>query len=655
MRFEEIKGLGAKRIQALIEAGLTAPSDLLAVFPNKYVFPESKLCDFNVGEEAALIAECISDPVCKYIRKGLSFVKASFSDGNNRFDCVWFNQPFIKRQIMNSNRYAVIGRVKKIGKNAEIYATALTSVDNVNEIVPFYRPYNGIPAKVIKDAIRQILNNVSIQGQISDEICESYGLLPMDRCVRAIHKPTRKEELIESKISAATQILAFNIAVFFTLKGQNVGMKNKTYNDNRCELQRIIRSLPYELTNDQLFALNNIIDDLHSNRKMNRLIEGDVGCGKTIVAFLSMYYVSLSGYQAALMAPTEILAQQHYRKALEFFEPLGINCELVCGSQSKDRREEALFNIETGNAQIVIGTHALFQNSVHFRNLALTVADEQQRFGVEQRGELENKGDCVDSLVMSATPIPRTLALTLYGDLDISLIKTMPTDKAKIFTKFVPKRKEQDMLDFIYRKSLIGEKAYIVCPRVDDDEGISATNVYRELKTKYGEAVGMVHGQMIDENKNKVMNAFLSGIIKILVCTTVIEVGIDVADAVNMVIYDAEAYGLSQLHQLRGRVGRGNKDSYCFVVSKFDAPDERLNYFIKTSNGFELAEYDFKMRGAGDFLGKRQHGTDNIFCDIGINESILNNAKNIANYLVSDGKIELSEGSFDYIKGLTLN
>ena len=237
-------------------------------------------------------------------------------------------------------------------------------------------------------------------------------------------------------------------------------------------MQRIIRSLPYELTNDQLFALNNIIDDLHSNRKMNRLIEGDVGCGKTIVAFLSMYYVSLSGYQAALMAPTEILAQQHYRKALEFFEPLGINCELVCGSQSKDRREEALFNIETGNAQIVIGTHALFQNSVHFRNLALTVADEQQRFGVEQRGELENKGDCVDSLVMSATPIPRTLALTLYGDLDISLIKTMPTDKAKIFTKFVPKRKEQDMLDFIYRKSLIGEKAYIVCPRVDDDEGI---------------------------------------------------------------------------------------------------------------------------------------------------------------------------------------
>ncbi len=654
MQFEDIKGLGTKRIQKLKEAGFNSPVDLLTIFPSKYVSSNSKLGDFSEGDEAALIVQCVSLSVCRFVRKNLSFVRATFSDGQNSFDCVWFNQPFVKRQIVVNKKYAIVGRVKKIGKKTEIYVSVSSALDSEQGIVTIYRSYNGIPAKIIKDAIYQILDKVTIQGQISDEICEKNGLLPLNYCIKTIHRPQNEEDLRQSKISAAIQILAYNIFVFLAIKGQNSQNKGKNYKDNRAILQNVINSLPFRLTHDQFETIENIETDLHSAKRMNRLIEGDVGCGKTIVAFLAMYYVALSGYQAALMAPTEILARQHFSKALDFFGKLGIKCELICGSQSRDRRMEALFNIETGNAQIVIGTHALFQSSVVFKNLALTVADEQQRFGVEQRGSLENKGESVDSLVMSATPIPRTLALTLYGDLDISIIKTMPLHKASIATKFVPKCKGQDMLDYVYRKSLDGEKTYIVCPRVDDSESISVTDVYKRLKSKYGDTVGMVHGQMSDENKNSIMSSFASGEIKILVCTTVIEVGIDVPDAVNIIIYDAESYGLSQLHQLRGRVGRGNKDSYCFVISKFDKPDDRLNYFMKTDNGFELAEYDFKVRGAGDFLGTRQHGTDNIFWDIGISEDILSRAKSLADKLTSSN-IDLENKTFDYIKGLTLN
>ncbi|MCH5163893.1 MAG: ATP-dependent DNA helicase RecG [Clostridiales bacterium] len=654
MRLEEIKGFGVKRIQKLNEAGLSNPSDLLMIFPSKYVFRDSKISDFAVGEEAAVVAECASEPVTKFIRKGLSFVRAVFAQGENEFECIWFNQPYVKKQIIANKTYAIIGKIKSVGKKTQIYVSAFSGVDGDDDIITIYKAYNGIPAKILKEAIAQVLNNVTIQGQISDDFCVKNDILPLNYCIRTLHRPQNREDLYNSKFYAALQILAFNIAAFLQLKGLNSQNKENKYQDNYATLQKVMSSLPYKLTSDQLNAVEEIVRDMHSDKKMNRLLEGDVGCGKTIVAFLAMYYAVMSGYQAALMAPTEILAQQHYAKALDFFGP-NIKCELLCGSQSKDRRLEALFNIQTGNAQIIIGTHSIFQDSVVFNNLALTIADEQQRFGVEQRGNFENKGKNVDSLVMSATPIPRTLALTLYGDLDVSLIKSMPQSKAKIFTKLVPKQKEKDMFDYICRKASEGEKSYVVCPRVDDEESISVTKVYSYLHKKYGNIVGLVHGQMKDEDKNKIMRAFASGTIKILVSTTVIEVGVDVPDAINIIIFDAEAYGLSQLHQLRGRVGRGTKDSYCFVISKGDKPDNRLDYFIKTNNGFELAEYDFKMRGAGDFLGKRQHGNDSIFADVSINETLLSRAKELADELVASGEAKVTAKSFNYIKGLTLN
>ncbi len=627
------------------------PSDLVMYFPSKYVYAESKLAQFSDGE-VAIVATCTSKPSIRYVRKGLSICRATFFDGNESFDCVWFNQPFVVKALTVGCAYALIGKLKR-GKSVELIVSTCSLYDG-SPIMTIYRPLKGIPSKVIKDAIKQIIGKVTIKGQISDEFCLSHGILPLDKCLKSLHCPQNRQELEISRANAALQILSFNLATFLLFKGRIDQNKVKKYDMNIPALQKVMSSLPYELTEDQRLAVEKTVADMHSDRRMNRLIEGDVGCGKTIVAFLAMYYATLSGYQAALMAPTEILARQHYQKAVEFFTPLGVKCELLCGSQNKERRAEALFNIEHGNAQIVIGTHSVFQEAVVFKDLALAVVDEQHRFGVEQRGSLENKGQGTDFLVMSATPIPRTLALTLYGELDVSLIKTIPYGKAKIFTRLVPEKKIGDMFDYLYNRSLEGEKSYIVCPRVDDDETISATELYKKLSKKYGTTVGLVHGQMRDEQKNEAMRQFVVGEVKILVCTTVIEVGLDVPDAINIVIFDAEAYGLSQLHQLRGRVGRGKKDSYCFVVSKEDKPSETIRYFLGTNNGFELAEYDFKVRGAGDFLGKRQHGSDTIFAGVGINEEMLGRAKELADELIKSGEAVASQ-SIDYIKDLTLN
>lgn len=653
MRFEDIKGLGVKRIRKLYDAGLSSPSDLLTIFPSVYVMPGTGISDFEEGS-VALFAQCETEPILKFVRKGLSILKATFFDGKDRFVCVWFNRPFVKKQLCVGKFYAITGSLKRTGSKAEVGVALFASADSTNEILTIYRPYNGVPSKILKEAIIQVLQNVTVQGQIPAEFCEKFNVLPLNICIKTLHMPKNKQELIIAKDSAALQMLAFDIAVFLQIKGEKSQNKANKYAENYEKLRKVIKSLPFELTEDQARAVDTIIADLHSERRMNRLLEGDVGCGKTIVAFLAMYYAAMSGYQAALMAPTEILARQHYLKAVHFFGALGVRCELLCGSQSKERRAEALFNIESGNAQIVIGTHSIFQDTVKFKNLALTIADEQQRFGVEQRGSLENKGIFTDSLVMSATPIPRTLALTLYGDLDITQIKSLPQNKAKILTRYVPEYKQKDMFEYIYRRSFEGESSYVVCPRVDDEEKMSVAGVYADLHKRYGDIVGMVHGQMNETDKNKIMEDFASGKIKILVCTTVIEVGIDVPAAVNMIILDAESYGLSQLHQLRGRVGRGGKESFCFVTSKGKQSD-RLDYFIRTDNGFELAEYDFKTRGAGDFLGKRQHGSDNIFADISVNEELLGRAKSMAQQLVSSGLISCRNRDFEFIKGLTLN
>ncbi|MBE5730614.1 MAG: ATP-dependent DNA helicase RecG [Clostridiales bacterium] len=655
MQFEEIRGFGEKRIQKLKEAGLTNPADLLTIFPSKYIFRNSKISDYAVSDEAALVMTLKTLPVTKFVRKGLSFVRAEFEIYGQTVDCVWFNQPYVKKQLVPGRAYAIVGKVKKASVKPEIYVSSFTAANLTDEVITIYRPYSGIPSKTLKDAILQILGKVNIQGQISDDFCCKNGILSLNICIKTLHLPKNQADLAVAKEHASLQILAFNLAAFLLVKGQNSKIKANKYSQNMDALRNVIKSLPFVLTDSQQKTISQIVQDLHSDRRMNRLIEGDVGCGKTVVAFLAMYYAAMSGYQAALMAPTEILARQHYEKAVGFFGET-FRCEFLCASQSKDRREDALFNIATGNAQIVIGTHSIFQDAVKFKNLSLTIADEQHRFGVEQRGNLENKGIMTDTLVMSATPIPRTLALTLYGDLDISVIDTLPQGKAQIFTRFVPKHKESDMLDYIHSKALDGEKAYVVCPRVEDDSSVSAMQMYKNLCKRYGGIVGLIHGQMRECDKTRVMNEFSSGQIMILVSTTIIEVGIDVPDATNIIIYDAEMYGLSQLHQLRGRVGRGKKDSFCFVVTKGDGLDDRLEYFIKTSNGFELAEYDFKVRGAGDFLGKRQHGESGIFFGQKIDAEFLTRAKRLADKLIVQGEISSNcVENYDYIKGLTLN
>lgn len=646
MRFEDIKGFGKTRIASLNEAGINSPSDLLAFFPYKYVFDDQNLDSFEDGKEVCIVAKLETKKTIRLPAKK-SLVCAKMSRGDYLFEAVWFNRPFVANQLTEGEYYALVGRFKK-GKTPKVYVSVFAVYDG-EFATTIYKSIAGIPSKLIKEGIRAALSAAHIEGNIPDKYCIDCGIPTMDECIKIIHSPQNREQLSICGRSVATQYLAASICLFGREKNKRSGGVKKKYEVKQEKICEAIAKLPFQLTADQVNALNEIVSDLRSEKRMNRLLQGDVGCGKTIVAFLSMYYAALCGYQSVFMAPTEILASQHYAKATDFFGSLGIKCAVLYGSQSKVERERSLAAINAGEAKIIIGTHSLISEEVTFHSLALVVTDEQQRFGVKQRGALENKDD-VDVLVMSATPIPRTLALTVYGALDISSIKQC-AKSAIVKTRTVTMKKEQDMLDYLYKKGLEGEKSYLVCPRVEEDEDlISAVSLYNRLKRKYGNCVGIVHGQMNDSKKNTEMQRFAHGDCTMLVCTTVIEVGIDVPSATSIAIYNPQRYGLSQLHQLRGRVGRGNIDSYCFIVS--DELNDRLAYFVSCSDGFKLAEYDFSQRGAGDFLGTRQHGSQELFGGIKVDAELLKEAKSLADLLIKDN-VEINGAN--YIKNLTLN
>ena len=395
--------------------------------------------------------------------------------------------------------------------------------------------------------------------------------------------------------------------------------------------------MPFSLTEDQKTTIQQILDDL-KNGSCNRLVQGDVGCGKTVVAMCIMYFAYLNGYQSVFMAPTEVLAFQHYKTAINYLEDKGVKVAYLSGSIKKSEREKTLERIANGEVNVIVGTHALFSSDVAFKNLSLVITDEQQRFGVKQRSAIENKTIDADVVAMTATPIPRTLALTLYGELQVSTIKTLPQNKAQIKTRFIPEQKIDSMWNYIVDKANAGEQTYVVCPTIEEDEDSalsSVKEVYEKAKQLLGDSVGVIHGQLKEETKNRIMNQFALGEIKVLVATTVIEVGIDVKNATTMVIYNADRFGLSSLHQLRGRVGRGDKESYCFVLTdnESESVKERIDYFCSCSNGFDLSEYDFEKRGGGDFLGTAQHGGSGEF---EFNADTIRTAKSISDTLLSD-------------------
>ncbi|MBR6789198.1 MAG: ATP-dependent DNA helicase RecG [Clostridia bacterium] len=659
MKLQEIKGFGEKRIAKLASNGIYDPLDLLMIFPEKY-YDKNAVIDWNSlsdGSDVIFKGRIISPPVLKRVRRNLSYVKVTV-DAGREIICTWFNQPFITKALSVGSIKIISGKVKKFAGRIEISAPQIIS-DQELDVIPIYKPPKGLSQSLLIDGIKTILSKVRLKGFITQEIADKHNLLPLHQCFINAHFPRKIEDAITSRNNIALENLAYTISVYGLAKANYSQLRETKYVNNLAPIKKAIEDLPFTLTLGQQKAISNVINGLLSEKRLNLLLQGDVGSGKTIVALISAYFATLSGYQCAIMAPTEILATQHYEKAREFFSNKGKRVGLLIGSQKKEERLCLLEQIKKGDVDVVIGTHAIINNAVEFASLSLTITDEQHRFGVCQRGSLENKAHATDNIVMTATPIPRTLALSLYGQLDTVTINERPNEN-KIKTVVVPQSRLNDMYKYVENKAFSGEKTYIVCPRVESDSAVSAVTLYDELKKNElkNVKIGLLYGGQKESEKDAIMKSFATDDVMVLVSTTVIEVGIDVKEATTMVLFGAEYFGLSQLHQLRGRIGRNGQESYCFIVCE-DKPSERIEYFKNCNDGFKLAEYDFNSRGAGDFIGIRQHGKSGTF-GININAEFIKKAKEISNDLLAKQNIraELQAGSAEkaeFIKSLSLN
>ncbi|MCH5165769.1 MAG: ATP-dependent DNA helicase RecG [Clostridiales bacterium] len=657
LELSEIKGIGAKRLKALNEMGIITPSDLLLRFPDKYIVGTTPLQKaVRDSEEISFLGEVTSPAKRAYIRRGLNVVNCTVVNNGVSVRCSWFNQPFAARNLQVGDKVYVIGKVKRFKSSVQLTnPTFMVPQDGDGDIIPIYK--TPIPSRTFAAAVKIALDNVQVNSYIPSELAQKFGLLPLTDALKIVHAPKNMLELKAAKRSVAIENMCYVITSYRLLKDDR---RDFSYIADDGVIEEFVHGLPFELTRDQIEAASAVIKALRSEKLTNMLVQGEVGCGKTVIALLAMYFAAKSGCQSAIMTPTEVLARQHYLTMIKFLEPLGIRTQLLCASMNARQREAALFNIKYGLANCIVGTQSLIGEDTEYKNLRLVIVDEQQRFGVNQRAKLESKGKKTDMIVMTATPIPRTLALSLYGELQQLEIRAMPSGRPIIHTSIVPAVKIAGMYDYIAKKAAQDERTYIICPRIDggDDELTGVENVYNKLKkSALAQYVGCIHGKMKDIEKNEIMAAFKSGQIKVLVSTTVVEVGIDVPEATTVVIYDAERFGLSQLHQIRGRVGRGTKESYCFLISENGTPesDNRLKEFCKMTDGFAVSELDFKLRGAGDFVGLRQHGNGSLEIDA----EIIERSRMLSDELVADGRssdlIVNSMKSPEFIRSVTMN
>lgn len=613
MRLEDIRGLGKARLEALNKAGIHTVSDLLLTLPSAYqdTSVSTPIAQLAAGETVCVSGFVVNQPKLSRFH-GRTSVTVRIRDESvpkGSLNVVFFNQPWVSNQIHENDEVVFYGRVDR-DKQGKIRMYCPSRVTE-RGIVPVYRAVSAIPGKTMRDIIRQGLEQLEscCPETLPREVRMRYGLCERNFALRQAHFPETKENL-----QIALRRIAFEEALFYQtasllLRGERTNGVKMTFEEDAPD--RFWASLPFAPTRAQRSVLADIANDLRSDAAMGRIVQGDVGCGKTAVAFGAMYCACRAGYQSALMAPTEILARQHLESAKKMLEPLGITCGLLLSGMKAKERREALENIRTGTWQVVIGTHALLSEGVEYADLGLVITDEQHRFGVHQRKMLSNKGKKPpNALVMSATPIPRTLALVLYGDLDISIIDELPPGRTPVTTRIVPEEKREGLYGFICEEAKKGRQTYIVCPMVHENENLdvkSAQETYAELamgplaKLR----LGLTYGEQNTEEKEETLRRFSSGEMDVLVATTVIEVGVNVPSATVMVIENAERFGLSQLHQLRGRVGRGAEKSWCFLMAQ---SNERLKTLCETGDGFVIARKDLELRGPGDFLGKRQHG-----------------------------------------------
>jgi ATP-dependent DNA helicase RecG len=603
MELNKIKGLGESKLKLLEKLKITNTKELVEYYPFRYnIIKKTDINNINIDDKIIIDGIIETTPNVFYFSRKKDKMSFKLNTNEKLLNIVIFNRGFLKSKLKIGEKITVIGKVEK--NNIVASEIRMGLLPNKPIIEPVYHITNGITGKQLNQFIN--LADFNVEDYIPDYLNEKYKFLNKKQTLEIIHNPKDINNLKLARTKLKYEELFMFMLKINYLKNKNhkKGLK-KIIDFNK--VQELINNLPFELTKDQLKSINEIYEDMVNPKQMNRLLQGDVGSGKTIVSFISLYMNYLAGYQGSLMAPTEILAIQHYENIKKILPNLKV--ELLTGKTKN--KKNILNKLKNNEIDILIGTHALISEDVIYNNLGLVITDEQHRFGVNQRANLKNKGTTPDILYMSATPIPRTYALTIYGDMDVSSIKTMPSGRIEVKTMLKKDSEIKEVLELMYKELKNNHQIYVIAPLIETNEEIDMENVY-ELEEKMNKAfgklfkVGILHGKMTNKEKDEVMNDFKENKIQILVSTTVIEVGIDVKNATVIAIFDSYRFGLSALHQLRGRVGRSSLESYCILISSKET--ERLNVLTKTTDGFKISEEDFKLRGSGDLFGIRQSG-----------------------------------------------
>jgi ATP-dependent DNA helicase RecG len=641
-----VTGIGDKKAEELASMGIHSVEDLLGYLPYRYEdYQKKDLAEIAHDEKATIEGKVHSEPSLRYFPKKKSRLSFRMLIGKYLITATIFNRPFLKNQISLGQTLTVTGKWDRNKMTLTVSDVHFGAFSDDRKIEPVYSVKGSLYGKTMRKIIDQAFRQFS--GQIADplpqELKEAYRLPDKETALKMMHFPENFQALKAGRRRLAyEELLLFQLKMQIFRKWNRQQSKGASLKFDRKRVDGFIESLPFQLTDAQQRVVDEILKDLSAASRMNRLLQGDVGSGKTVVAAIALYAAITANRQGALMVPTEILAEQHFQSLKELFTPFGITVALLTSSVKGKRRRETLNLLSQGEIQIMVGTHALIQDEVNFKNLGLVITDEQHRFGVNQRRVLREKGESPDVLFMTATPIPRTLAISAFGDMDVSTIDGMPAGRKPIITHWAKHGMLDRVLDFIKKEIESGRQAYVICPLIEESEKVDVQNaidVHAQLSNYFQEYnVGLMHGRLHPTEKDEVMRKFAANNCQILVSTTVVEVGVNVPNATVMVIYDAERFGLSQLHQLRGRVGRGSDQSYCVLIAdpKTEEGQERMRIMTETTNGFELSEKDLELRGPGDFFGNKQSGVPDFkVADLVHDYRILETARNDAARLVN--------------------
>lgn len=652
---ESIQGIGPKTAELLGKLHIHNQNDLIRFYPYRYdILKRSDITNLEDGAKVVIDGVVEGSPTIIYLNRGLKKMIFRISNKKTILNISIYNQVYLYDELKSGKEITIIGKYDKVKNTIVASEVRFEKLPIEPKIEAVYHSTSGLSSKNISKFISSAFLNKEKENDIlPTSIIEKYNLFNINDALYQVHFPS---DILSLK--KARQRLKYEELFMYLLKINY--MKLKINNDKKAisrnisqdKINEFISKLPFKLTIDQLKAKEDIIKDLNSTKRMNRLLQGDVGSGKTVIAFIASYGNFLAGYQTAMMVPTEILANQHYLNAQELFKDEKMNIELLTSSTSKKKKEEIYEKLESGEIDLIIGTQSLIQEQIKYKNLGLVITDEQHRFGVNQRDTFKNKGETLDILSMSATPIPRTYALTIYGDMDVSSIKTKPVGRKEIITYFKKEKDMYDVLNLMKEELDKGHQIYVIAPSIDEDsdEKESVTDLEEKMKKAFGKIckIGSVHGKMDSKDKSNVMADFEKKKIDILISTTVIEVGVNVPNASMIVIFNANLFGLSTLHQLRGRVGRGDIQSYCVLIAK--EYQERLKMLERCNDGFEISEYDFQNRGEGDLFGIRQSGeTGLVLANVNRDFKMMLKAKEDADYYINE-ILNDETGLYDSVK-----